>query len=302
MALKLMYITNRPEIAKIAESAGVDRIFIDMEYIGKAARQHGMDSVQNHHTVEDVRNIRNVLTKAELLVRVNPIHNATASYGSSEEEINAVIEAGADYVMLPYFTTVGEVQELVRLVDHRAKVVLLLESAKALGQLDEILDVPGVDEIHIGLNDMSLDLHKDFMFELLADGTVEELCGKIRKKGIPYGFGGIGRIGKGDLPAENIIREHYRLGSTCAILSRSFCNANKITNLKEVKALFHKGIRDIRKLERECDVHASYFWNNEKHVVKTVHAIVNHRQLEREAELTAGREFTAPNNLEVVSK
>ena len=54
MALKLMYITNKPEIAQIAESSGVDRIFVDMEYIGKAERQGGLDSVQNHHTVEDV--------------------------------------------------------------------------------------------------------------------------------------------------------------------------------------------------------------------------------------------------------
>ena len=28
--LNLMYITNRPEIAQIAESAGVDRIFVDI--------------------------------------------------------------------------------------------------------------------------------------------------------------------------------------------------------------------------------------------------------------------------------
>ena len=71
-----MFITNRPDVAVIAEKAGVDRIFIDMEYIGKSLRQGGLDSVQNHHTVKDVRNIRTVLTKAELLVRVNPIHEA----------------------------------------------------------------------------------------------------------------------------------------------------------------------------------------------------------------------------------
>ena len=35
MPLKLMYITNDPSVAKIAESAGVDRIFVDMEYIMK---------------------------------------------------------------------------------------------------------------------------------------------------------------------------------------------------------------------------------------------------------------------------
>ena len=52
--LKLFYITKNPAVARIAQAAGVDRIFVDMEYIGKAQRQGGMDTVQNHHTVEDV--------------------------------------------------------------------------------------------------------------------------------------------------------------------------------------------------------------------------------------------------------
>lgn len=37
--LKLMYITNRPKIAQIVEEAGVDWIFVDMEFIGKDKRQ-----------------------------------------------------------------------------------------------------------------------------------------------------------------------------------------------------------------------------------------------------------------------
>ena len=67
MPLKLMYITNNPDIAFIAEHAGVDRIFVDMEYIGKTSRQGNLDSVQNHHTVEDVKAIRKVLTKQSCL-------------------------------------------------------------------------------------------------------------------------------------------------------------------------------------------------------------------------------------------
>ena len=43
--LKLMYITNDPTVAKIAADAGVDRIFIDMEVLGKAERQGDMDTV-----------------------------------------------------------------------------------------------------------------------------------------------------------------------------------------------------------------------------------------------------------------
>lgn len=58
MALKLMYITNRPEIAQIAEAAGVDRIFVDMEYIGKDARQCGLDTVQSRHTISDIHAIK----------------------------------------------------------------------------------------------------------------------------------------------------------------------------------------------------------------------------------------------------
>jgi len=270
MALKLMYITNRPEVARIAEAAGVDRIFVDMEYIGKTERQGGMDTVQSHHTVEDVRRIRQTLTRAELLVRVNPIHDAAAEYGSSEEEIDAVIDAGADIVMLPYFTTAEEVRRFVRAVNGRARTLPLLESAKAAAAADEILQIPGIDEIYIGLNDLSLDLGRKFMFELLADGTVEQLCLKFKRKGIPYGFGGIASPGKGMLPSEYVIREHYRLGSTCVILSRSFCHTGIVTDLEEIDAIFRSGVGAIRAVEEECETHSRFFRENEREVAERV--------------------------------
>ena len=277
MMLKLMYITNDPEIAIIAENAGVDRIFIDMEYIGKDVRQGGMDTVQSHHTVEDVKKIKQILKRAELMVRVNPLHQATSEYCSSKEEINSVIEAGADLVMLPYFHSAEDVEEFIKIVNGRAKVFPLLESKDALDNIDEILKVSGIDEIHIGLNDLSLDLQKQFMFELLADGTVEMICEKFRRKKIPYGFGGIGRLGKGELPAEYIIKEHYRLGSNCAILSRSFCNANIIKDKKKMQKLFDEGIKEIRTLENECLSYQRYFTDNEMIVKEKVKSIVEKR-------------------------
>ena len=191
MALKLMYITNDPEIARIAENAGVDRIFVDMEYIGKSERQGGMDTVQSHHTIEDIRRIRKTVRKAELIVRVNPIHEASEEYGSSEEEIQAAVKAGADIVMLPYFKTLEEVKRFLKIINGQTRTMLLLETPEAVEIIDDILKLPGIDEIHIGLNDLSLGYRKKFMFELLADGTVEELCLKFKKKRISYGFGGI---------------------------------------------------------------------------------------------------------------
>lgn len=249
--LKLMYITNNPRVAHIAENVGVDRIFVDMEYIGKSDRQGGMDTVQSKHTLDDVKIIHEVLNTAELVVRVNPIHEATEQYGSSKEEIDGAIEDGADIIMLPFFKTINEVRKFIEYVDGRTKSMLLLETPEAVQILDEILNEKGIDEIHIGLNDLSLGYNKKFMFELLVDGTVETICKKINNAGINYGFGGIGGIGKGMLPAERIIAEHYRLGSTIAILSRSFCNTEKITELEVIEDIFTEGVKEIRTFEKE---------------------------------------------------
>ena len=270
MPLKLMYITNRPEIALIAEKNGVDRIFVDMEYIGKAERQGNLDTVQNHHTIHDIAVLRSVLTQSELLVRVNPIHEKTSEYTSSEEEIEAAIQAGADIVMLPFFKTVAEVKRFLRIVDGRVKTMLLLETPEAVDALNEILAIPGIDEIHIGINDLSIGYGKRFMFELLTDGTVERLCRKIRQKGIFYGFGGIASLGRGLVPAEMIIKEHYWLGSQMAILSRSFCNVDRYVDMDAVEEIFFRGVREIRTLEEECARHARYFTENRKQLEAAV--------------------------------
>ena len=283
MSLRLMYITNKPEVALIAERNGVDRIFVDMEWIGKAERQGKLDSVQNHHTVEDVRSMRRVLTTSELLVRVNPIHDATEAYGSSEEEIEAVIAAGADVLMLPFFKTLDEVQRFFKIVNRRCKTVLLLETAEAVGILDDILKLPELEEIHIGINDLSLSYGKTFMFELLTDGTVERLCRRMELAGVFYGFGGIASLGRGMVPADMIIREHYRIGSHAAILSRSFCNVDKIHDLDAVEEIFFRGIREIRALERECAIHMRYFSENRKALETAVNDVVE-RMERRKAE------------------
>ena len=113
------------------------------------------------------------------------------------------------------------------------------------------------------------------MFELFCDGTVESLCGKFRESGIPYGIGGIASLGRGMLPAEYLIKEHYRLGSTAAILSRSFCNANRITDMRIIRRIFHNGVYDIRAFEEEC-AHADEeeLLQNQREIEKIVKTIV----------------------------
>ena len=271
MALKLMYITNNPDVARIVDKYGTDMVFIDLETIGKEERQPG-DTVKSHHTLNDISAVKAVLKKSKLLVRVNPI------WENSEYEINTAINNGADILMLPYFKTALEVEKFISIVNGRAEVMLLLETREAAENLDSILEIPGIDRIHIGLNDLHLCYNMKFMFELLANGTVDILCEKIKAKHIPYGFGGIARLGEGAIPAEVVIKEHYRLGSDAAILSRSFCRCDEISDLNEIDAIFKDGIAEIRSYETlVSDVSADNFQKNHKKLVSAVNEIVNRR-------------------------
>ncbi|TYQ15978.1 UNVERIFIED_CONTAM: 2-keto-3-deoxy-L-rhamnonate aldolase RhmA [Acetivibrio alkalicellulosi] len=272
MALKLMYITNDIEIAQIAEQSGVDWIFIDLEINGKEKRQGHLDTVISRHQVDDISKIKRVINRSEVLVRINPI------FDGSMLEIDKIINNGADIVMLPFFKTKEEVGKFIDYVSGRAKTMLLLETTEAVENVDSILSVKGINYIHIGLNDLHLSYGMKFMFEPLVDGTVEKLFNKIRSKDIPCGFGGIANLGDGDLPAEYIIAEHYRLGSAMAILSRSFCNMHKIESIDEAKNLFNKGVSEIREFEKQLKEKENEFFEENKIIIKKkVLEIINHK-------------------------
>ncbi|MDP4119986.1 MAG: aldolase/citrate lyase family protein [Bacillota bacterium] len=272
MPLKLMYITNRTDVAKIAEDVGVDRIFVDLELIGKEKRQANFDTVISKHSVNDVRLLRSELTKAELLVRINPI------YDNSEQEINEVIAAGADIIMLPYFKTVEEVKKFFEHVGGRVKTILLFETPESVEKIDEILAIPEINEVYIGLNDLHLGYKKKFMFELMANGTVDEICSHFKAKNLPFGVGGIARLGKGTLPSERIIAEHYRLGSGSAILSRSFCNVDKIDSIEKIQQIFSQGVKEIRDYEKTIeDKSPEFFRDNHETITQLVDVIVNRK-------------------------
>ena len=215
-AMDLIFITDDPTRARIAQAAGVDRLMVDLEILGKEARQGHLNTVISRHEPGDISALRTVLDRAELMVRVNPLHEGT------QAEIDDAITRGADRLMLPMFTTAGEVARFLSLTAGRVRTSLLLETPAALARLGEILDVPGVEEVHIGLNDLHLGLGLDFMFELLSGGLVAHCADILRARGIKFGFGGVARLDTGMLPANLILAEHHRLGSTQAILSRDF--------------------------------------------------------------------------------
>ena len=274
--LVVFYITNKPEIAQIAEKYGVNRIWIDLETLGKEERQKKMDTVKSRHTVADIALIKPLLSRAEMLVRINPWHR------ESKKEIENVIASGADIIMLPYWKTAEEVKKFTDAVIGRCKTTLLLETKEAVECIDEVLKQGGFDEIHIGLNDLHLSYGMTFMFELLANGTVEKLCCKFRSAGIPYGFGGIAKLGGGLLPAERIIMEHYRLGSTRAILSRTFCHDLQVDKIEEFEKEFGVNMNRLREYEKLIKtMPPDEFSENRVHVGNKVKEIVEQMKIKK---------------------
>jgi hypothetical protein len=138
-------------------------------------------------------------------------------------EIESALVAGAQRLMLPMFRTPEEVEALVELVGGRAHLTLLVETPQALARLPAYLGMlkPG-DLLHFGLNDLRIALGLDFLFEVVAGGFLEHATALCRGKSIPFGIGGIGRVGHGHVPAEMVMGELVRLGANWVILSRAF--------------------------------------------------------------------------------
>jgi hypothetical protein len=213
---KFLFIANNPHIAKFVVCNGVDRILVDLELLGKVERQGHLNTVISRHTPDDISLLRPLLPKGALLVRLNPINPNT------EVEIEDAIQRGADELMLPMFRGAEEVRRFCNAVNFRVKICLLVETIDAMKNLAECVSVPGVNEVHLGLNDLHLEMGCHFMFEPLVSGHVEHMAKILRDHNVPFGIGGLARVGEGVLPAEILLSEHARLGSSCAILSRTF--------------------------------------------------------------------------------
>jgi citrate lyase beta subunit len=214
----LTFLTDDPRSASDADLAGIDRIGVDLERLGKAERQFGLQSWISHHTLDHLAKIAPCVKNADLFARVNQIHPGTNS------EIEAVLDLGAHVVMLPHFQTPEHVSQFVRAVRGRARVIILIESTPALTRIREILAVPGIDEVMIGLNDLYLQLRVSNPFEVLASPLLDMVASEVRRRGLRWSIGGVGRVDDESLPvpADLVHAQYPRLGATGAWISRSF--------------------------------------------------------------------------------
>jgi hypothetical protein len=217
MAHTLTLWTNDPDRAAWADRAGINRIGLDLETLGKSERQAGLGTWISLHKLEDLDGIRPRIERAELFVRLNRLHEG------SKAEAEALLDRGVDVIMLPNFTTAEEVAEFLRLVNNRARVVPLVERLAAIDTLAELAAL-GVEEIHVGLNDLSIDLGFSNRLAVLAAPVADRIAQEARAAGLKLGLGGLGRPMDETLPVPSdlVYAQHVRLGASGGIIARSF--------------------------------------------------------------------------------
>jgi len=241
-------ILNNPEMAVYCINNGLDRVFIDLEKLGKKERQSHLDSWKSFHSEDDISIIRPLIPKGKLLVRLNRWNE------NSEDEISLALEKGADYLMLPMITKFDELNSFCIAVSKEVPVIPLIETPESLNILPDLIKIKGVEEIYIGLNDLSISLGYSFMFQPLLYNMLDKASQLLNANNIPWGFGGIARTKEGKIPAEILLGEHVRLGSSRVILSRTF-HRNSHT-LKDLKGNMNFN-SEIKKLKKE-----ELYWKN----------------------------------------
>lgn len=212
--------TNDRRHACWADRAGVDRIGLDLETVGKHERQRGLPTWISPHTLDDLDWLRGVVSRATLFVRANPLHDGSVA------EVEALVAAGVGVIMLPNFTHIEEVRDFNEIVAGRARVVPLVERLAAV-QVIAGLPALGITEIHVGLNDLSIDLGERNRLAVLTLPVMDEIATLARAGGLGLGLGGLGRAMDDSLPVPSdlVYAQHARLGARGALIARSFFNA-----------------------------------------------------------------------------
>lgn len=211
--MELYALTDDVATALNFEAAGVTRIFLDLETLGKDARQPGGNTVISRHRLDQVEHIRNQLTTADLIVRIDPWNPNTG------EQVSRVLDQGANTVMLPMFRTVDEVKRVAELVKGKAALVPLCETPESLTLIKQLCSINEVTDLHVGLNDLHLARNDRFMFEIFLEDSWASIFEQATK---PIGFGGISTLHAGTVPGRLVMAEHAAKNSNGVILSRSF--------------------------------------------------------------------------------
>jgi 2-keto-3-deoxy-L-rhamnonate aldolase RhmA len=213
VASMIVRLVRHIEIARLAETAGFDSLYVDLE--------HSMFSIDDCSQI----------CMAALEIGIAPFVRVP-SHGA--EYVSRVLDGGALGVIAPHVRSVAEAEAVVRLAKYpplgersaggqlaqfryrdfpvneayqaandATAVVAMMETRDALDRVEAIAAVPGVDLLLIGTNDLCSELGITGQFDhpLLREAYARTIAA-CRKHGKHVGVGGLGS--RPDLVAEQV--------------------------------------------------------------------------------------------------
>jgi len=208
-----------------AAELGFDTLIVDLEREGKSHRQSGFNTQISAHTISDLAAIRQA-TDTRIICRID------AMSAGSADQINAVIQAGADEILVPMVRRVGEVETALHIIDGRVGLGVMIETSDSLQIVEALAELP-ISRGYLGLNDLWIERRTPNRFTTLSDGTADKVASALGM--VPFGVAGLThpRLGS-PLPCRHLVNELSRLGCGFTFLRRAFLAAIETLPATEV--------------------------------------------------------------------
>lgn len=191
------HVIQDESVTETLRDVDLDFLLLDMQHVAV--------------TIETLQRTLVALQPTELSVLVRPLENDAAMIGQ-------ILDVGADGVILPMVNTADDARRAVAAVrypprgtrswgprraarlhggpeayaresDDNVVVIIQVETEEAIGNLDDILSVPGLSGVMIGPADLAISL--GYMHDRTNAGVQEVMHGvldRCRERGVPFGF------------------------------------------------------------------------------------------------------------------
>lgn len=211
--IELLVFETAPETVRSLADAGFSSFIVDLERLGKDLRQLGFNTEINANTAEDISTLRDLGIR-RIWTRVNAFGPHT------EGEIHVAIQNGAACIVLPMVRATEEVESVLRYIDGRAELCVMIETPEAVKIATQLNRMP-ISSAYFGLNDYAIGTGNRNIFAPIAEGVVDRVRASLDRK--KFGFGGLTHPESGfPLPSIGILLELERLECSFTFLRRSF--------------------------------------------------------------------------------
>jgi HpcH/HpaI aldolase/citrate lyase family protein len=242
-----LFLFARDDLVPHAAELGIDAIVVDLERRGKHTRQQGAGTDISVNDIDDVRQVRGI-TDLPVICRIDGLGTHRPA------QIEAVLDAGIDEILIPMVRRSDEVAATITQVAGRAAVGVMVETVDAVEQAGELASM-ALSRVYVGLNDLWIDRRGRHRFDPFVDGTIDALAHTFRHT--PFGVAGLTHPDLGHpLPCRHLINELSRIGCDYTFLRRSFFDAIEQRPVAEVCAAIRGQIatasrRDANEIEQD---------------------------------------------------